>query len=216
MSRKHVSTLIGKAPGEMAVRRRSRCMTMQKLRQAGLEVFSRYGFDGASTKMVAQRAGINEALISRYFGGKAGLLDAIILEYAREVQNESSAYATGRTLEEELSNFLTAGISAAMGHPTFLKLVLSRALLHAKFRKTISRHLHGAGEAPLMDRLREYQKQKMIDRSVDLQETVDILRLFVAGTLLHQFAMSDPVIKTKRAIDWISKAIAIALRSESL
>lgn len=47
--------------------------TKEKLLTASIDVFGRYGFDGASTRMLADSAGVNLQAIPYYFGGKEGL-----------------------------------------------------------------------------------------------------------------------------------------------
>lgn len=42
----------------------------ERLLQAGLEIFSRYGFEGATTRRLASAAQVNLATILYYFGGK--------------------------------------------------------------------------------------------------------------------------------------------------
>jgi AcrR family transcriptional regulator len=47
--------------------------TREKLLAAALDVFGRYGFEGASTRKLADRAGVNLQAIPYYFGSKEGL-----------------------------------------------------------------------------------------------------------------------------------------------
>lgn len=47
--------------------------TRKKLLLAAIDVFGRHGFEGASTRMIASRAGVNLQSIPYYFGGKEGL-----------------------------------------------------------------------------------------------------------------------------------------------
>jgi len=47
--------------------------TREKLLTASIEVFGRYGFDGATTRALADAAGVNLQAIPYYFGGKEGL-----------------------------------------------------------------------------------------------------------------------------------------------
>ena len=47
--------------------------THKKLLDASIGVFGRYGFDGASTRMLADAAGVNLQAITYYFGSKEGL-----------------------------------------------------------------------------------------------------------------------------------------------
>lgn len=51
--------------------------TRQKLLAGGIDVFGRYGFDGATTRMLAAAAGVNLQAIPYYFGGKEGLYLAV-------------------------------------------------------------------------------------------------------------------------------------------
>jgi AcrR family transcriptional regulator len=46
--------------------------------EAALELFARHGFDGTSTKQIAQAAGVAEGLIFHYFPTKAQLLTAVL------------------------------------------------------------------------------------------------------------------------------------------
>ena len=47
--------------------------TREKLLSASVDVFGRYGFDGATTRKLADAAGVNLQAIPYYFGGKEGL-----------------------------------------------------------------------------------------------------------------------------------------------
>lgn len=50
--------------------------TREQLVAAGMRLFARKGFNGASVKDIAEEAGVNVALVSYYFGGKEGLYKA--------------------------------------------------------------------------------------------------------------------------------------------
>lgn len=59
--------------------RRGAKATSAAIVQAAAELFCARGYDGASTRDIAEKAGVNAALINRYFGSKAGLFDATIV-----------------------------------------------------------------------------------------------------------------------------------------
>ena len=64
----------------MGYRRRKRVSAddpRQSLIEAGLDLFGSYSFDGASTRMLTERAQVNLAAIQYYFGGKQGLYLAV-------------------------------------------------------------------------------------------------------------------------------------------
>lgn len=54
----------------------------QQLIEAAQQLFSTHGFRGTSTKAIAERAGVSEALLFRHFPTKADLYAAILLEKA--------------------------------------------------------------------------------------------------------------------------------------
>src|SRR5947208_1285661 len=53
--------------------------------EAATAVFAEKGYDCATTREVAERSGSSEGLIHRYFGGKHGLLLAILETKADDV-----------------------------------------------------------------------------------------------------------------------------------
>lgn len=59
--------------------------TRAALIEAALHLFGRKGFDGASTREIAARAGANVAAIAYHFGGKAGLRLACVEAIAAEI-----------------------------------------------------------------------------------------------------------------------------------
>jgi AcrR family transcriptional regulator len=82
--------------------------TRQSLIQAGIDLFSEYGFKSSSTRMIAEKAGANIASIPYYFGSKEGLYLAVaeyigsrIGEHIEPLYSESAeALASGRVDKE--------------------------------------------------------------------------------------------------------------------
>ncbi|MGD9736569.1 MAG: TetR family transcriptional regulator [Solirubrobacterales bacterium] len=61
---------------------RDSAATRQGLLRAGRVLFEEVGFEQATTREIGLRAGVDPALIARYFGGKEGLFLAAIAEGA--------------------------------------------------------------------------------------------------------------------------------------
>jgi AcrR family transcriptional regulator len=53
----------------------------QTLLQAALDLFSAQGYDGTTTRAVAERAGVTEALLFKHFHTKQELLSAVVEEF---------------------------------------------------------------------------------------------------------------------------------------
>ena len=59
---------------------RGREVTRERILTSAKELFTNEGFGSVSSRMIASHAGVNVALINRYFGSKAGLLTEILRE----------------------------------------------------------------------------------------------------------------------------------------
>ncbi|MBM4250555.1 MAG: TetR/AcrR family transcriptional regulator [Deltaproteobacteria bacterium] len=66
---------------------RSAADSKQVLIDAAIKLFAERGFDGTTTRDIADASGLNISLISYYFGGKDGLLQAA-LEYIESYLNK--------------------------------------------------------------------------------------------------------------------------------
>ena len=56
-------------------------VTADRIRSAAQEVFGKKGYDAATTREIADKAGVNLALINRYFGSKLGLFEKAVLPH---------------------------------------------------------------------------------------------------------------------------------------
>jgi AcrR family transcriptional regulator len=101
-----------------------------KIIQAAMYVFSRSGFSGATTRKIAQKAGISEAMIYSHFKDKEDLYSAIIDQKMQE--SEPLYYPLDamrkkddeRAFETIVSNFM----QRYSEDTTFLRLLLFSAL----------------------------------------------------------------------------------------
>lgn len=126
--------------------------TAQRILAAADEVLSESGYDGASMRLVAERAGVNKALVFYHFKTKAGLFERVLEGYYREHRAVlDQAFAGGGTLRERLSRTLSDYLDFMAANQRFPRLV--QHLLAGpddQHRQTIQRQL-----APLVDWLRD-------------------------------------------------------------
>src|ERR671914_1594713 len=50
----------------------------ERILEAAARVYAQYGFRGATTRLIAQEAGVNEVTLFRLFGSKAHLFDELL------------------------------------------------------------------------------------------------------------------------------------------
>ena len=173
-STKKTKTYPAKAPAK-APKKRDREASCQKLLQAGLDVFSRWGFDGATTKMIAEKAGISEALIMRYFGGKEGLLLEVVVNQVSQMKSAQSCYGEGATLFEEIRNFMHCHFERDLVMKDFIKLVITRASVDPKFSKKLRETIPVHSDQTLMNRLNKLKQKKLISSHFKVEDIYDTL-----------------------------------------
>uniref|UniRef100_UPI004048AA85 TetR/AcrR family transcriptional regulator n=1 Tax=Lysinibacillus sp. FSL H8-0500 TaxID=2921393 RepID=UPI004048AA85 len=80
--------------------------TAERIIEAALQLVSEKGYTAATTKSIAELAGVNEVTLFRHFGNKRGLLKAIIeqFSYYPLLQQEINQNVTWE-LEQDLLNF---------------------------------------------------------------------------------------------------------------
>ena len=60
--------------------------TRARILEAALELFAASGFEGASTRTIAEQAGVNLPAIQYYFGSKEGLYRAVLEQFSQEMR----------------------------------------------------------------------------------------------------------------------------------
>lgn len=116
--------------------RRKRMKSDQRRRQlidVAVELFSKKGFGGTTTREIANAAHVNEAIIFRHFETKDGLYTAILDQRARETLSEEALEALRglATLEDDVGffRFLVQRIlHAYRDYPQYQRLLLFASL----------------------------------------------------------------------------------------
>jgi AcrR family transcriptional regulator len=156
-------------PATSPVRRRDKAATKQALLEAAMQVFAARGFDAATTREVAARAGANEQLIQRYFGGKAGLLLAILERFGSVEQGCPGTLPPPQdTVEGEIIAFLSFHLDHGRTCGDFMKVALYRAIVDPAVAAEISRTVAAARVPCLRQRLEALRANGAIDPAADL------------------------------------------------
>ena len=150
-------------------RKRDKEGTKKALLEAALAVFSEHGYDAATTREVAKRAQTSEALIQRYFEGKAGLLLAITQQMMTAGNEELLANLPfAPTLEEDILQVLNQSCTQLRCQSSFIRVVLSRAIVDTKLGLQMGEHLHKSRLPMLKMRLMHYQQKGQVAPDLDL------------------------------------------------
>lgn len=149
--------------------KRNRALREQALLEAATAVFAQHGYDGATTSEIAERAGCAEGLIHRYFGGKRGLLLAIIQRKTLEKTREYlSALPDRDTLLEELEQFFLWQLSLMWEQRDFMRVSLSQAIIDPELGRRVGRIINQRRRALVLEKLRHHQQAGRIPPNLDL------------------------------------------------
>ncbi|WP_138493341.1 TetR/AcrR family transcriptional regulator [Paenibacillus pinistramenti] len=192
----------------------------RKIMIAALELFSEQGFDGTSTAQIAERSGMSEATLFKYYNAKKALLLAIISpiissliptwggEFQRKLkQCDNDLRSLIHFIVEDRWAFLSANAPAI----TVLlnELMTSKEVL-SLFKSTVDQHLSVNGS----DILKVFQNTNELDVEQDFKS---ICRLFIGQLLIFflekvRFNIRADVTQESEDLEIIKNHIYKALR----
>lgn len=148
-------------------------------------LFSQRGFNGTTTKEIAEGAGVSEAIIFRHFATKCDLYAAILDEKVRQVSERVQAQlleAEGR--KDDRAYFGSLAFEMLEFHSkdnTFMRLLLFSALEG----HDLSEVFFNSSALEIKNNLRRYIKQRISDKAFRRVDPALAARAFV-GMVLHQ------------------------------
>lgn len=116
------------------LRRRDAGATREALLAAGTELFAERGYDGVPVAVIAQKAGVNKAMINYHFGGKRQLYLAIVSATFSEIGTRVERLAESpRPAPEALRELIAVvGETVTRRHPHFCTMMLREVLAGGK------------------------------------------------------------------------------------
>jgi AcrR family transcriptional regulator len=151
--------------------------TRQKILDAALAEFARYGLGGARVDRIAQRSGANKRMLYYYFGSKEALfLAALEDSYAHIRSAERELDLEHRDPREALKRLVAFTWKYYLEHPEFMTLLNSENLhkgRHVQRSKRV-RQLH----SPLVETLRAILRRG--ERQGFFRSGIDPVQLYIS------------------------------------
>lgn len=165
--------------------------------QLASELFARKGFNGTTTKEIAEAAGVSEAIIFRHFATKSDLYAAIVDDRVQAIEAEfMPKLEAAMTRKEDRALFETLAFEILEFHrrdQTVLRLLLYSALEgHDLSRHWFKRYVIG-----LYDRFSVYFKERQADGIYREIEPKAALRAFIGMAInqsIAQYLLRDPIL----------------------
>jgi AcrR family transcriptional regulator len=197
-------------------KKRGQADTKGKLLKAALDIFSREGYDAATTRHIAKKAGVNESLIHRYFESKLGLFLQLKDQFRQKSVSEYLSHEESSSLEEELLKFLGMKLNQTGREKKFFKLVISRAILDPKVRDDV-RRLSGqaAASAPLLERFEQLREKGLLRKDIDTAQILSLVQTlaFSVGFLVDALECVGPE-DAQKLVDTICRVVSDGLRPQ--
>jgi TetR/AcrR family transcriptional regulator, regulator of cefoperazone and chloramphenicol sensitivity len=183
MTLNHLPTLSVAADGashRLAPGRHDKSARQQALVDAASAVFAEQGFDAATTREIAERAACAEGLIHRYFGGKQGLLLAVLERKVKDLTAEYCASAPDRaSLAEEIEGLLLFPLQAIWERQEVLRVAVAQAttgvLATSTVARTISARLQRERAALIATKLQAHREAGTLDAHADIDAAAEMI-----------------------------------------
>jgi AcrR family transcriptional regulator len=160
----------------------------QALIDAASSVFAERGYDCATTREIAERAGCAEGLIHRYFAGKRGLMLAILQHKGREVSQDYVDNLPDRAgLHEEIEALLLYDVQSRRERSDFLRVCISQAAIDPEIGAALRDGVRARQRDFIAGKLRRHQEAGRIRPDVDVQAVASALGGlgFAVGFMYH-------------------------------
>jgi TetR/AcrR family transcriptional regulator len=187
--------------------------------ETAIDLFSRKGFAGTTTKEIAAAAGVTEAIVFRHFATKQDLYTAI-LEHRLQGEDIEAWLARAQAFmdqrdDERLFRFLVSEIIAQYGkEPRFERLVLFAALEGHELAG-----MHSQIAAPVAKRFIDYIARRQRagalrkgDPGVILMTIVGVAKFYAAQKYIYR--VCQPAIADEAVIDTLMNILMNGLRGK--
>jgi AcrR family transcriptional regulator len=165
-------------------KKRDRKATEEAILSAASKLFAEKGYESTRTLDIAKEARANEALIGRYFGGKEGLLVALMKERAamKHVKDIESCAALDRfpsaddakNLKDAILTFFKNGNRALGIKEQFARIACSRAMVDPEMADVIRTHIIDENLPQMVAQLKTHFQDKKVKKA-DLEALAFLL-----------------------------------------
>ena len=162
--------------------------TRKRIVLATVELMAEIGIDNVRTRAIAERAGVNPALVHYHFRSMSALsLEAAQHALIQELGVSIDALASGATIHEGLEAMLEWLEQEGQRKPgsTILAEAMVKATRDPAFRRW-TRNASRRFRALILERLEAARDNGEIDSSLDLRATAVLLAAALDGLLFHR------------------------------
>ncbi len=166
--------------------------TRERIVEAAVELMAEIGIDRVRTRSIAERAGVNQALVHYHFGSVSALvMEAAEHALLQELGPSIDALSSGATLDDGIKALLEWIEDSGPRTPG--SRILAEAMVKATRDPAYRRWTQKASQrfrGIILDRLTAAYDSDEIDPTLDLGATATLLAAAFDGLLFHRLADS--------------------------
>lgn len=153
---------------QKSISTKDRAATEARILAAARKIFAKRGYDAAGLREIAETAQANLSLISRYFGGKEGLLDALMNQFVLSRREDGLPYPEQDTLRDEIYHYLCAKLEQDLEDEELVRLLIGRSAIDAEFRRKGRENMDGRADANFRARIVGLKRRGVVSEDVDI------------------------------------------------
>ena len=163
---------------------------------ATLGIFAKEGFAGATTKRIADAAGVSEALVFKHFPTKDSLYRAIIERKIREVDRTFPLDDSGDEQDDEvrLTRLAASVLRRVEADDAFLRLMVRSALDGHDLARDFHRARTERVLSVLERRIRRRRRSRRRSTPVDPAIAARLFHGMLFSTLMSRHVFAEPVL----------------------
>ena len=182
--------------------------TRARLLAAAASLIVELGWGSVTTRAVADRAGVNQALVHYHFGSMANLLrESVLARLMPEVQTLLDELLDDRPIPDSIH--LVMGLLDRFDLETEAGVLMAEALLQATRDETMSEAMGGmvGSWAELLEpRLKVAQERGVIRRDIDTASMGLVIAAILDGFLIQR--MADPTLDPVATADTLIQLLS--------
>jgi AcrR family transcriptional regulator len=161
----------------------------ERILEAAARVYAQYGFRGATTRLIAQEAGVNEVTLFRLFGSKAQLFDELLHKQLHASTVPILPEEPGDP-EAELTEWCTALFAQMRASRSFLRKMIGETEERPEAARSACVGPHCAAESleRYVARLRE---RGLADPDADCRTAISMFMSALFGDVMVREAMQE-------------------------
>jgi AcrR family transcriptional regulator len=162
----------------------------ERILEAAARVYAQYGFRGATTRLIAQEAGVNEVTLFRLFGSKAQLFDELLNKQLHASTVPLLPAEPGDDPESELTGWCAVLLSQMRASRSFLRKMLGETEERPEAARSACVGPHCAAES-LERYVTRLRALGLADTNADCRTAISMFMSALFGDVMVRDAMTE-------------------------